>query len=423
MGPQGEIGHVGPQGPQGERGPKGEPFEYGDFTLEQLEALRGPEGPAGPQGPKGEPMSFDDLNEIQKAALKGEQGPKGDKGDKGDPFRYEDFTAVQLAALVGPEGPAGPQGPKGDRGPQGIQGLQGEQGPQGLQGEKGLQGVPGPEGPKGQQGEQGPQGERGLQGVPGPTGPQGLRGEPGQQGPKGDQGEKGLQGEVGPRGEQGPKGDKGEDGYTPVKGVDYFTEEELNELLYDDSEIKERIEILEQPKHKITNVPEGTIVEYREDEIRIMCPNNAVFTQQEVGDGGNANMYYMAMTTQAPEGAVAFNEGDKGVITERNIKLEGNTSKTIWLALASLNGGNWTYFGKNSTAAKPIGWDYIIEWLDENGNIIETNVIRINLSNENCHGVSLFSAVKELANMFKFNANGELVVTIDGVSKVFIPKE
>ena len=192
---------------------------------------------------------------------------------------------------------------------------------------------------------------------------------------------------------------------------------------YDDTELRGRIEVLEQPKHKITGVPEGTIIDYREDEIRVMCPADAVFKRQEVGETGNPNMYYMAMTTQAPEGAVAFNEGDRGVPTNMGLKLEGKKSKTIWLALASLSGETWTYFGKNSTAAKPIGWDYIIEWLDEEGNIIETNCIRINLSNEECHGVSMFSAVKELANMFTFNADGELVVTINGVSKVFVPKE
>ena len=399
-------GPEGPAGPQGEQGPIGEAFTYGDFTLEQLEALRGPEGPAGPQGPKGDPMTFDDLNDIQKAALKGEQGlagKDGEKGEKGDPFTYEDFTAAQLAKLVGPEGPAGPQGPQGERGPIGIQGLQGPVGPQGPQGERGIQGVPGPTGPQGlrgepgQQGPVGPQGERGVQGTPG------VQGEPGPQGPKGDKGDKGDQG---PQGEIGPQGPAGKD-YDP---------EVLNGII-------ERVEMLEHPKHKISSVPERTIVEYRENEIRIMCPEDAEFKQQEVGENGNANMYYMTMTTQAPEGAVAFNEGDKGVIVERNVSLEGKKYKTIWLALAMLSGGNWTYFGKNSTAAKPIGWDYIIEWLDAEGNIIETNTIRINLSNEDCHGVSLFSAVKELANMFKFNDNGELVVTIGGVSKIFVPKE
>ena len=217
------------------------------------------------------------------------------------------------------------------------------------------------------------------------------------------QGPEGPQGEVGPQGPEGPAG----------KDVD-------PEVLLN---LEERLEMLEEPKHKITGVPEGTVVEYREDEIRVMCPKNAVFTQQNVGEGGSSNMYYMAMTTQAPEGAVAFNEGDRGVISEKGVNLEGKKQKTIWLAMASLSGSTWTYFGKNSTAAKPIGWDYIIEWLDEEGNILRTDIVRINLTNEECHGVSLFSAVKELANMFKFNAAGELEVTIDGVKKVFVPKE
>lgn len=36
---------------------------------------------------------------------------------------------------------------------------------------------------------------------------------------------------------KGLKGDKGEDGRTPVKGVDYFTQAELDELKYDDSKL------------------------------------------------------------------------------------------------------------------------------------------------------------------------------------------
>lgn len=69
-----------------------------------------------------------------------------------------------------------------------------------------------PKGEKGDAGEQGPQGE---------AGPQGEKGETGEAGPKGDQGE------VGPQGEQGPQGEKGD---TPVKGEDYFTEGDIEEI-------------------------------------------------------------------------------------------------------------------------------------------------------------------------------------------------
>ena len=74
---------------------------------------------------------------------------------------------------------------------------------------------------------------------------EGPAGEQGPMGPQGEQGPAGDQGPMGPQGEQGPQGEKGNDGYTPVKGVDYFTEEELKELMYDDAELKERVEVLE----------------------------------------------------------------------------------------------------------------------------------------------------------------------------------
>lgn len=174
---------------------------------------------------------------------------KGEKGDVGP---------------AGPQGEQGVQGEKGDIGPQGIQGIQGERG---IQGEQGIQG---PEGPQGDMGPQGPvgvgldftwvdtqlgvrvQGEEeftfvDLKGAQGDQGIQGPQGEPGLQGIKGDQGEQGMQGDAGPGLEfewngtqlgvrvagteeytyvdlQGPKGDM------PTKGVDYFTDEEIQEF-------------------------------------------------------------------------------------------------------------------------------------------------------------------------------------------------
>ena len=68
----------------------------------------------------------------------------------------------------------------------------------------------------------------GLQGPQGETGPQGPQGETGPQGPRGETGLQGPRGETGP---QGPQGDTGEAGYTPVKGVDYFTDAEKGEMI------------------------------------------------------------------------------------------------------------------------------------------------------------------------------------------------
>ena len=130
----------------------------------------------------------------------GETGPAGPQGEKGD---------------TGDTGPAGPQGEKGDTG---------ATGPAGPQGEKGDTGEPGPAGP---------QGEKGDTGATGPAGPQGEKGDTGDTGPAGPQGEKGDTGATGPAGPQGEKGDTGATGpagYTPVKGVDYFTEDDKAEL-------------------------------------------------------------------------------------------------------------------------------------------------------------------------------------------------
>ena len=72
----------------------------------------------------------------------------------------------------------------------------------------------------------GDKGDKGEQGPVGPAGPQGETGLTGPQGPKGDTGEQGLQ------------GDKGNDGYTPVKGTDYWTADDIAEIQsYIDSQI------------------------------------------------------------------------------------------------------------------------------------------------------------------------------------------
>lgn len=47
---------------------------------------------------------------------------------------------------------------------------------------------------------------------------------------KGEKGDQGEQGEQGIQGIQGLQGETGQDGYTPVKGTDYWTEEDKNEI-------------------------------------------------------------------------------------------------------------------------------------------------------------------------------------------------
>ena len=69
-----------------------------------------------------------------------------------------------------------------------------------------------------------------LASLVGPQGPQGPQGETGQ---RGEQGEQGIQGPKGEQGIQGPQGETGQDGYTPIKGTDYWTEDDKEEMKND----------------------------------------------------------------------------------------------------------------------------------------------------------------------------------------------
>lgn len=64
----------------------------------------------------------------------------------------------------------------------------------------------------------------------GEKGEKGETGEPGPQGPQGEKGDKGDIGKPGPQGAAGMAGLPGLDGYTPIKGVDYYTQEDKAEF-------------------------------------------------------------------------------------------------------------------------------------------------------------------------------------------------
>ena len=83
------------------------------------------------------------------------------------------------------------------------------------------------------------------------NGSKGSKGDTGAKGDKGDTGEKGDKGDKGDRGATGATGPTGVAGYTPVKGTDYWTEEDKNEMkLY----VEERLsEAAEAGVHVITN--------------------------------------------------------------------------------------------------------------------------------------------------------------------------
>lgn len=154
--------------------------------------------------------------------------------------------------------------------------------------------------------------------------------------------------------------------------------------------------LYETKPYEISNLPEEATVIYSDDEIRVLCPENTKWIKQNVGTTGNKNMYYMAFKAYAPKEAVSFKEGDRGIIVDKMYTFEddfagideyGRKYSICWLALANYDedADVWTYFGRNSTTKKYLGWDYIVEWYNADGIMISSDSIRINLSNENCH--------------------------------------
>lgn len=163
-----------------------------------------------------------------------------------------------------------------------------------------------------------------------------------------------------------------------------------------EKEVEKLFQVTEKIKFEIGNVPEGTLVKYTDNEIRVMCPVDAAFAHQNPGSTGNKNMYYMSFKAYAPDNAVSFKEGDQGIIIDTMYTFDDDFAGTdkygrkysiCWLALASYNEstGEWTYFGKNSSTKRYIGWEYVVEWYDAEGKIINADGIKINLSNESCH--------------------------------------
>lgn len=160
-----------------------------------------------------------------------------------------------------------------------------------------------------------------------------------------------------------------------------------------DAAVKTIDNTYEKRKYKIADAPVGTLVNYGEKEIRIMCPADAVYNKQNVGAGGNKNNYYITLKVYAPnDDIVGYIEhigdnSDSEILTSFSVDEYGRRYQPTWLSVAAYDEttDTWTYYGASSSAEKYIGWDYQIDWYDANGMMVASDAVRINLTNEQCH--------------------------------------
>lgn len=174
-------------------------------------------------------------------------------------------AALALAKSSGEfDGPAGPTGPQGPAGAPGKEGPAGADGVTPHIGDNGNWYLGSTDTGKPSRGATGANGSDGAQGEKGDTGPQGPAGVPGKDGTAGADGitphigdngnwyigstntGKPSRGATGATGPQGPKGETGTDGKTPVKGTDYWTAADKQEIV----------------NSVIATLPDGTEVSY-----------------------------------------------------------------------------------------------------------------------------------------------------------------
>lgn len=163
----------------------------------------------------------------------------------------------------------------------------------------------------------------------------------------------------------------------------------------------------EARKYEITNGTfEDTLVNYKENEIRICFAENSPFTKQAVGTNGDANMYYIGMKIYAPDNATGFKEDLAKTIGDdtmydfngdfSGVDEYGRKYSIVWLPVAIYDEATstWTYYGDNSSADKLIGWDYTVVWYAGETRI-GIDQIRINLTNDVCHNSIVPSYMSE----------------------------
>lgn len=154
--------------------------------------------------------------------------------------------------------------------------------------------------------------------------------------------------------------------------------------------------------YEVSHKPEGTLVNYSDGEVRVMCPADTEWALQQSGSGADPNLYYIGFKAYAPsDDVVSFKEDlaetvgdDTMYYFEGNdfagIDEYGRKYSIVWLPVAKYDeaSGSWTYYGSMSSVDKYIGWYYSVEWYNAKGVKTAIDTIRINLADENCYNTS-----------------------------------
>ena len=293
--------------------PRKRPAEYVFTPTEQL-TLRQLEGIIGDLNDLTTKAKNNLVAAINEAAKTGSGGAGSiDLRTAGGYIQYSNDGGATWENLIALADLKGEKGEKGDTGATGPQGKPGERGPQGETGPQGPQGDTGPAGPAGPTGPAGPDGAPGKDGSPGKDG---ANGAPGQDGfsPSASVAETGTGATITitdktgtttaeiKNGKDGATGPQGPAGKTPVKGTDYFTQADKQEIAEDAAALVD----LSGKQNKIT--ASGILKGDGAGGVEAATPGTDYLTEAPVtsvnGATGEVKSTFYVTVTQGDDGSV-----------------------------------------------------------------------------------------------------------------------
>lgn len=200
-----------------------------------------------------------------------------------------------------------------------------------------------------------------------------YNGRDGADGAKGDKGEKG---DTGAQGLKGDKGDKGDDGYTPQKGVDYFTDEDIaglnipsvDQTYSPDSENaqsgKAVAEAISSTQDKYEFITEITLTEDSIIDIQFETPMKAVrITSNNIAVPSSGTYYWLLNGSSLSDSAIAVTRPgtststkceyfaeiyfDSGILFSKSIK-----TPNVYLGSNVFSGFNMSPISQNITSLR-----------------------------------------------------------------------
>lgn len=172
----------------------------------------------------------------------------------------------------------------------------------------------------------------------------------------------------------------------------YLTEEKANELYETKEEaksthdeIKAQLGLIDvngiawgkndanTTKYEIISAVDGYLTDDSQNDLRVFIPKGSEYKKQEVGEGGQANNYYMTVRAWAPRTDVTacrkglYTNYDKDFTELEPIKIDPNSGRPyvdFWLAIAYTDdeGATWNEYADLSVGTKYVGFCHLVEW-------------------------------------------------------------